>query len=263
MIFTSYFSNKNLPQDKVFVSISLYSPLWFPHPCLEARELAPTKRLLYDYKNNSMCFSEYRKRYYSETLSKLDAHEIFKKYNHGVFLCYEKEGEPCHRHIISEWLSSYGYDISEYSATEMVVAVVGSRGFSDYSYLEKILLRFSRNYKKIRFVSGGAQGTDSLVKKFCEKHNYNITVYNADWSKGNGAGYMRNVKIWDNCIMGICFWDGKSKGTAHSFSISKSQGKRCYVVEYLAKNIYLLNGKNKDAKVVGKKKGGLFDAKPI
>ena len=36
---------------------------------------------------------------------------------------------------------------------------------------------------------------------------------------------VRNKKIWEEADEGIAFWDGKSRGTKHSFKLAEKAGK--------------------------------------
>jgi len=207
---------------------------------VSAPELFPTPSLLSLYKKGGLKHEEYKYIYTKEVLSILSPAEIYSKYNKSLFLCYEKNGEFCHRHLVSDWLNKNGGDAEELSPQEIKIAVVGSRSFMDFEYAEKVLLALVKNYPKCSFVSGGALGADTIIKLFCEKYDYSLLEILPEWSKyGKKAGFLRNYDIWQSSDIGLCFWDGKSKGTAHSFKISKDMNKKCYVVEYLSKNIYL------------------------
>ena len=46
--------------------------------------------------------------YYDKT-----AKEIYEKYNNKIFLCFEKTGDFCHRHIVSSWLKYHGFECEE------------------------------------------------------------------------------------------------------------------------------------------------------
>lgn len=115
------------------------------------------------------------------------------------------------------------------------IAVIGSRTFSNYPQFCKIMHKLISSYdNQVELISGGADGADSMAKQFSEEFYINIDVFPAEWDKyGKSAGYRRNHTIWENSDIGIAFWDGKSKGTAHSFDIAKSQKKTLYVFNYL------------------------------
>ena len=124
----------------------------------------------------------------------------------------------------------------------MRVAVVGSRDFNDYKILCAVIDELRTIYKFTAIVSGGANGADSLAEKYAEDNNIEMKVFPAKWKElGKKAGYVRNIEIWDDSDMGVAFWDGKSRGTAHSFDISKRQNKKLYVFNYSTMDFYVLN----------------------
>lgn len=119
----------------------------------------------------------------------------------------------------------------------MRLAVVGSRGFDDYEYLAELLDTIHVFSSVTLVVSGGADGADSLAERWAKENNIETLIIKPDWEQyGKRAGYVRNIEIWDNSDEGIAFWDGQSKGTAHSFEIAKKQEKKIYICEYLKRN---------------------------
>ena len=108
----------------------------------------------------------------------------------------------------------------------MKYAVVGSRTFSDYPFMEKVL----SSYDDITtIISGGARGADSLAKRYAEEHNLNYVEFPALWDfYGKSAGYLRNQQIVDAAKVVIAFWDGESKGTRHTIKLAETQGKPVY-----------------------------------
>jgi len=236
MLFTSYFGNhRNFPKHKRRVSIARSSP---NGSFDEIRiDLAPTETLLRDFKDGKIDEAEYRFRYVKEVLDNLDPAEIEASLSNSILLCYEKTGEFCHRHILSEWLSFHGVNIEELPS-HVKIAVVGSRGFSDNKYFFMLLDRLISHYPSVEFVSGGAVGADLLCRDYAGINNLKITEFLPDWEKyGKSAGYRRNKEIIDFCDICIAFWDGKSKGTKHSIGLAKKAGKKCYIVNYLSKKI--------------------------
>ena len=104
--------------------------------------------------------------------------------------------------------------------------VVGSRTFTDYEFLKQKLDHLLQNYKTIVIVSGGAAGADRLAEKYATEKDYSFVCFPADWSKGGRGGYERNEKMHQYISRFphrgvVAFWDGQSKGTAHSFELSK------------------------------------------
>jgi hypothetical protein len=122
----------------------------------------------------------------------------------------------------------------------MKLAVIGSRTFNNYITLKIVIDDLCDAFNIDTIVSGGAKGADRLAEVYADEHHLKLDVYPADWDKhGRAAGYIRNNFIWDNADMGVAFWDGQSKGTAHSFDISKKQSKPLYVFNYTVIDFYL------------------------
>jgi len=113
MIKTSYFANhRKFPKGVKTVSISRIPPKWATFDTQELR-LAPSKQLLYDYKYNNLSWADYRKRYWKETLSKLDPVDFSRKYEGCILLCFEKPEDHCHRDIVRDWLKWSGIESEE------------------------------------------------------------------------------------------------------------------------------------------------------
>lgn len=114
----------------------------------------------------------------------------------------------------------------------MTIAVVGSRGFNDYDRLSDFLDTLDAFCAITGISTGDADGADALARRYAAEHNLPLQIFTPEWDRfGKRAAFIRNEKIWEAAdAEGVAFWDGSSKGTAHSFSISKAQGKRCHIV---------------------------------
>ncbi len=117
--------------------------------------------------------------------------------------------------------------------------VVGSRTFADYELLKTKLDYFLQNHRTDTvIVSGGANGADSLAKRYAEEREYDYQEFPADWNKyGKKAGYLRNKEMHEhiakfNKRAVIAFWDGKSKGTAHNFDLAKQYNNQLVVIRF-------------------------------
>lgn len=133
MLFTSYYGQmKKFPSNFIPVSISLWKPKWYTGAHYPA--LAPTKEILSTWKANHKNNEKYWEKWYTEQFEKqilrgVDAEELLhnmvltclskealstlnskaqeiqeSEEVHVVFLCYEKDGDFCHRSLVSEWL---------------------------------------------------------------------------------------------------------------------------------------------------------------
>lgn len=115
------------------------------------------------------------------------------------------------------------------------VAVVGSRGYDNYDEFMDKIAYYTRNIKadNITFVSGAApSGADFLIAKFCREHNIPIIEFHADWKRfGKSAGMKRNIFIIEKADFVLAFWDGESRGTAHSIKLAKMNKKPLRVVK--------------------------------
>ena len=103
--------------------------------------------------------------------------------------------------------------------------VVGSRSIKDYAVVSSVLDEYCNSETVI--VSGGADGVDYLAERYADENNLKKIIMKADWDKyGKRAGYIRNAEMHkyisqhENRLC-IAFWDGKSKGTTHSFELAK------------------------------------------
>lgn len=112
------------------------------------------------------------------------------------------------------------------------LSIVGSRDFSDLSLVYKFLSLIRRKKPEwtITIVSGGARGVDSEAEKFADKFGLNKIIYLADWTKGRGAGILRNTDIINTGDYCISFWDRKSAGTYDSIQKAKKQDKLLCII---------------------------------
>lgn len=102
----------------------------------------------------------------------------------------------------------------------MNIAIIGSRTFNDYELVKSTLTPYASKIDTI--VSGGAKGADTLGEKWANENNKKTLIFLPEWDKyGKSAGYIRNNDIVKNSDGVIAFWDGRSKGTQHSFSLCK------------------------------------------
>lgn len=109
----------------------------------------------------------------------------------------------------------------------MRLAIVGSREFTDFDYMEKWVIHTITNDIGItveQIVSGGARGADRLAENFAWKHHIPLQIFPANWNKyGKKAGYLRNIEIVDNSDFVIAFWNGESKGTKMTIDLAKKK----------------------------------------
>lgn len=114
------------------------------------------------------------------------------------------------------------------STSKFYLLVAGSRTFNDFSLMESKLDKLLSNVSdEIVIVSGGARGADRLAERYARSKGYELKVFNADWNRfGKSAGFKRNVQMHQFIAESehrgcACFWDGKSRGTAHNFKLAE------------------------------------------
>jgi uncharacterized protein YeaO (DUF488 family) len=103
-VYTSYFAraSKILPNRRT-VSIALTTPENWGGAFY--RKLNPTPMMIHNIKNNIITFDEYEEQYRKEILSTVNPEEVYEVCKGKAMCCWEKSGEPCHRHIVINWLS--------------------------------------------------------------------------------------------------------------------------------------------------------------
>ena len=119
--------------------------------------------------------------------------------------------------------------------------IAGTRTFTDYELLKFHL----RSFSPTEIVTGCSEddidlfnrgvkvSADLLGYRYAVEHSIPVKLYPPDWnSHGLSAGPIRNKQMAEYCDFGICFWDGKSRGTKNMISNMKKLGKEIRVVEY-------------------------------
>jgi len=116
----------------------------------------------------------------------------------------------------------------------MRVAIIGSRGFKDYTTVIKAMKEFENIHGVVEsVVSGGAKGADALAERYAKDNRLPITVYPAEWERyGKKAGYIRNKLIVNDCDFVVAFWDGESTGTKSSLDYARETGKPVMVINF-------------------------------
>jgi len=110
----------------------------------------------------------------------------------------------------------------------MKVAIVGSRGWTDKDAVIDYIWRLPAD---CTVVSGGAKGVDKFAEegvhiRFMHRHDILLLEFLPEWEKyGKSAGFRRNVEIVEASEKVVAFWDGISKGTAHSIKLAREAKK--------------------------------------
>lgn len=117
-IYTGNFGNIKKYREAGIIAVSIARfARYFKGPSM--MELAPYPHML------KMSEQEYTPMFKREMLGKITSQEVKTKLEEigggkdVVLLCYEKEGDFCHRHLVSEWLQSeLGIEVKELGKME-------------------------------------------------------------------------------------------------------------------------------------------------
>lgn len=110
------------------------------------------------------------------------------------------------------------------------VLACGSR---DYPRLDVVRLRILRFGPNAVLIVGGARGPDRVAEEIGRDVGMDVRVFRADWSRyGRSAGYRRNADMVRELMDGppddrrlvVAFYDGRSKGTAHTMTTARRNG---------------------------------------
>jgi hypothetical protein len=112
-IYTTYFANvKKLPQEFNFVSIATTTPPGFPGEI--CRELMPDKKVLRAHKNKEITQEKFTEEFRKKLANLGNPSFLLDRYGEDIILvCYEGIGSFCHRHLVAEWLVSFGHVVKE------------------------------------------------------------------------------------------------------------------------------------------------------
>ena len=114
----------------------------------------------------------------------------------------------------------------------MNIAIIGSRKFSNYSFMKNSILNIVKIEDIDYVVSGGAKGADTLGELFAKEYNLKTMIFKPEWNRyGKAAGMIRNSDIVKNADIIIAFPIGASKGTYDSISKGKKLNKTIYIFE--------------------------------
>ena len=110
----------------------------------------------------------------------------------------------------------------------MRVLVCGSRKWPYKGLIRRTLYQVQPS----EIIHGGAAGADTMAGDIGEEMNIKVTRVPADWSRGSGAGFERNLKMLAmKPEMVLAFHLNKSPGTAHTIREARRQGIPVRVIE--------------------------------
>ena len=103
----------------------------------------------------------------------------------------------------------------------MKLAIIGSRGLCDVDIAHCL----PRGVSAI--VSGGANGIDRLARELAEEKGIRLIEFLPNYARyGKGAPLVRNKEIAAYADEALIFWDGRSRGTAHTLHLFENLQKR-------------------------------------
>jgi len=106
-------SNFKVYKGEKGVSIALYPPIGYSGA--QYLNLNPDRQTFFAKKNDQIDEKEYEKRYRENVLSKLDPKKIYNMFRDSVLLCWEPEGDFCHRRIVASWIEeNLGIEVPEW-----------------------------------------------------------------------------------------------------------------------------------------------------
>lgn len=119
---------------------------------------------------------------------------------------------------------------------EFKLIVAGSRGFTDYDLLTRVLYAMSDlefQDKALSIVSGMAKGADQLAVRFAKEHGVALHKFPANWDGlGKKAGFIRNTQMGNFADGLVAFWDGKSRGTSHMIDYMGQLNKPVHIIYF-------------------------------
>jgi len=120
--------------------------------------------------------------------------------------------------------------------SEFKLIVAGSRGFSDYPELCRVLdagIAGALAQHTVSIVCGMARGADRMGMYYAQSRGLVVHEFPADWDAlGKRAGYVRNEQMADFADGLLVFWDGASPGTKHMIESMRLRGKPTKVVRF-------------------------------
>jgi|ERR1700692_2223078 len=114
----------------------------------------------------------------------------------------------------------------------MKVLVCGGRKFDDALTLESWLGGIHKQHGITLLIEGGAEGADSMARKFAEWAKIPTKTFEADWDRhGTAAGPIRNrqMLVEGRPDLVVAFEGGR--GTANMIAQAKAAGVRVLVAK--------------------------------
>lgn len=115
----------------------------------------------------------------------------------------------------------------------MKVLVCGGRDYSDREYLYRVLNLTARELGAFTVVQGDCRGADRMAGDWAIKYGMKVEIFPANWDvHGKAAGFIRNKEMIEVADRVIAFWDGQSRGTAHTIQLAQHRYIPTKIVKY-------------------------------
>lgn len=113
------------------------------------------------------------------------------------------------------------------------VIIAGSRMFSDYEKMKRLVVSFVSKFEDdVEVVSGGCRGADKLGEQLAEEFGWSVKQFPADWALyGKAAGCIRNrqmAEYADICLL-FSVKGAENKGTRNMLREARKAGCKVYV----------------------------------
>lgn len=104
--------------------------------------------------------------------------------------------------------------------------VCGGRDYANYEFIKLALDKAHKLFNIILIIEGGANGADSLAKRWALENNIEVHTEKAQWDVyGKSAGCIRNAKMADH-KPDLCIAFPGGRGTLNMISIAKQKSIR-------------------------------------
>lgn len=113
------------------------------------------------------------------------------------------------------------------------VIIAGSRMFSDYEKMKRLVVSFVSEFEDdVEVVSGGCRGADKLGEQLAEEFGWSVKQFPADWALyGKAAGCIRNRQMAEYADICLLFpvREAENKGTRNMLREARKAGCKVYV----------------------------------
>ena len=106
--------------------------------------------------------------------------------------------------------------------------IAGARDWNNYAAFSRAVTQSLARQTNVGIITGDATGTDTMAMQYAIENSLPCRVFRADWRRyGLSAGWRRNMEMHQELARHphemrgcLCFWNGRSGGTAHNFKLA-------------------------------------------